>query len=89
MPVISLFYGIVIQMYFFDTKQHNLPHFHAKYQNHSVVVAIESSEILEGSLPPGKLKLVLAWLEIHREDLFADWSLAVEGQQVFQIEPLR
>jgi hypothetical protein len=35
------------------------------------------------------MKLVLAWIEIHREDLMADWSLAVEGQQVFQIEPLR
>lgn len=89
MPIISLFYGIVIQMYFFDTKQHHLAHFHAKYQNHSAAIAIESGEILEGSLPPGKMKLVLAWLEIHREDLLADWSLAVEGQQVFQIEPLR
>jgi len=44
---------------------------------------------LEGELPPAKLKLVLAWLEIHREDLLADWNLAVQGQQVFQIDPLR
>jgi hypothetical protein len=89
MPVVSLFYGIVIQMFFFDTKQHNLPHFHAKYQDYSAVIAIETGEILEGKLPPGKLRLVLAWLEIHREDLMSDWRLAVDGQQVFQIEPLR
>lgn len=30
-----------------------------------------------------------AWLEIHREDLMADWELAVNGQTPFPIEPLR
>jgi len=45
--------------------------------------------MIEGKLPPNKIKLVSAWIEIHREDLIADWHLAVEGQQVFQIEPLR
>ena len=37
-----MFYGIIIQMYFFDTKQYNLPHIHAKYQNFSAIIAIES-----------------------------------------------
>jgi hypothetical protein len=45
--------------------------------------------VLEGSLPRGKLKLVLAWVEIHGDDLMADWELAVSGQQPFRIEPLR
>jgi hypothetical protein len=89
MPVISMFYGIIIQMYFFDSRQHHVPHFHAKYQDSSAVIAVESGEVLEGALPPGKMKLVAAWLEIHRDDLMADWRLAVEGEQVFQIEPLR
>ncbi len=89
MPLISMFYGIVIQMYFFDTKQHHRAHFHAKYQNFSVTIAIDTGEVLEGKFPPAKLKLVDAWLEIHREDLMADWQLAVEGGQVFQVEPLR
>jgi hypothetical protein len=35
------------------------------------------------------MKLVQAWIEIHREELLADWQLAVEGQQPFKIEPLR
>jgi hypothetical protein len=43
----------------------------------------------EGVLPPGKTKLVLAWIEIHREDLMANGELAVHGQQPFRIEPLR
>jgi hypothetical protein len=89
MPVISMFYGIIIQMFFFDIKQHNLPHIHAKYQNFSAVIAIESGDVLEGKIPPNKLKLVSAWIEIHREDLMADWELAVEGEQVFPIDPLR
>jgi len=84
-----MFYGIIIQMYFFDTKQYNLPHIHAKYQNFSAIIAIESWELIEGKLPPNKLKLVLARVEIHKEDLMADWELAVAGEQVFQIEPLR
>jgi hypothetical protein len=34
------------------------------------------------------MKLVQAWIEIHRDDLMADWRMAVEGQQPFKIEPL-
>lgn len=45
--------------------------------------------ILEGSLPINKEKLVLAWIEIHKEELMADWALASEGQQIFKIEPLK
>jgi len=35
------------------------------------------------------LKLVAAWIEIHKDKLMADWKLAVEGQQVFKIEALK
>ena len=45
--------------------------------------------LLEGSLPRNKAKLVDAWIEIHKEDLLADWQLAVSGQKVFPIKPLR
>jgi hypothetical protein len=40
-------------------------------------------------LPPGKTKLVQAWIEIHREELMADWALASRGEAIFRIEPLR
>jgi len=43
---------------------------------------------LEGYLPVAKEKLVLAWIELRKEDLIADWQLAVSGQKVFKIEPL-
>jgi hypothetical protein len=40
-------------------------------------------------LTQSKLKLVLAWIEIHQDDLLADWKLATEGQSVFKIEGLK
>ena len=37
----------------------------------------------------GELKLVLAWMEIHRDELLADWELAASGQSPYKIEPLK
>lgn len=45
--------------------------------------------ISEGEIPPNKKKLVAAWIEIHKEDLQANWKLLGEGEQSFRIEPLR
>lgn len=89
MPTISMFYGVIIYMFSFDDRKHHVPHIHAHYGDASAVVAIESGKVLIGSLPGRKMKLVQAWLEIHQEELMADWRLAVEGQTIFQIEPLR
>lgn len=56
---------------------------------YEATIAIEDGSILGGRLPPAKMKLVQAWIEIHREDLLADWKLEVSGEPVFKIEPLR
>lgn len=76
-------------MYFFDNKKHKLPHIHAQYAEDEAVISIADGEILEGRLPGTKLKLVQAWIEIHKDELLANWQLAVSGQQVLKIEPLR
>ena len=89
MPVLSTFYGIVVSMYFMDNRRHHPPHVHARYQDDEAVLSIPEGELLEGGLPPGKLRLVQAWVEIHRDELMADWQLAAGGQQPFKIEPLR
>jgi hypothetical protein len=89
MPVISMFYGIIVSLYFVDNKRHHLPHIHAKYQDAEAIIAIASGEVLEGGLPPGKTRLVLAWVEIHRDELLANWQLVVTGQQPFKVAPLR
>jgi hypothetical protein len=52
-------------------------------------VAIPSGDVLEGKLQKSKLKLVQAWVEIHQDELMANWQLAVNGQQVLKINPLQ
>jgi len=89
MPTISMFYGIIVRMYYFDTVQHNKPHIHVHYQDDSAVIEIPNGTLLEGKLPKQKMKLVEAWIEIHQEELIADWQLAVNGESVFKIDPLR
>jgi hypothetical protein len=89
MPVISMFYGLIVAMYYLDTKQHKLPHIHVKYGDMEGVYEIPSGKLLEGALPSNKEKLVQAWIEIHREDLMANWQLAVSGTKVFTIDPLK
>ncbi len=88
MPTISLFYGIAITMYYFDNERHNLPHIHARFQGANAVFSITDAALLNGELPLSKTRLVQAWIEIHRDDLLADWELAITGQALFPIEPL-
>lgn len=89
MPVISMFYGIIVSLYFFDNKEHKMPHIHARYQDEEAVLGIPDGVVLAGKLNVQKLKLVQAWIEIHKDELMADWQLAVNGQEVFKIEPLK
>jgi len=89
MPVISMFYGVIVMLFFFDDKQHHLPHIHVRYGDEKAAISIETGELIAGSLQASKLRLVQAWIEIHREELMANWRLAVNGQQVFPVEPLK
>ena len=89
MPVISMFYGVIVRMYYFDNQKHQCPHIHVSYQDDEAVLAIPNGDILEGKLQKSKLKLVQAWIEIHQDELMANWQLAVNGQQVFKINPLQ
>lgn len=57
MPTISVFYGIVIQMFWMD---HAPPHFHALYGGEEALIDIRSLAVLEGALPRRALALVQA-----------------------------
>ncbi|CAN5582750.1 hypothetical protein BH18ACI1_BH18ACI1_07870 [soil metagenome] len=48
MPVISMFYGVIVMMYYFGNRQHNLPHIHVKYGDEESVISIPNGEIIEG-----------------------------------------
>jgi len=89
MAIISMFYGIIISMYYLDNKQHNLPHIHARYQEEEVVISIIDGVIIEGSMKANKMKLIQAWIEIHSDELMADWELAISGETIFKIDPLK
>ena len=87
MPTISIFNGLIIRMYYAPT-EHNPPHFHVYYQKYNAKVDIETCEIVHGDLPSRQRKLVLAWAELHKEDLFANWELCQNGEEPFNIKPL-
>lgn len=88
MPVLSIFYGIIVRMYCEIGGKHNLPHIHAEYSGEEVVMTFDGT-ILEGTFPKNKLKLLEAWVEIHKEDLEANWKLLSDGEQHFRIDPLK
>ena len=89
MPVISMFYGIIIRMFFMDNKEHKTPHIHIEYGEYKAVISIPDCKKLAGDFPNDKLKLVVAWVEIHKDELMADWKLAVSGQPIYKIDALK
>lgn len=85
MPEISLFRGIRITMYYDD---HNPPHFHAEYAGYRCVVDVQAGCVVEGMVPGRQLKLLLAWNELHRDELMQNWELARAGRPLNSIDPL-
>lgn len=84
MPVISRFLGIIIMMYY---KDHNPPHFHAKYNEHEAMIDMDGS-VIEGYIPPRALRLVEEWLLLHRSELLENWRRTQCGTPLLQIAPL-
>ena len=87
MPTISMFYGIIIRMYF-APGEHYPPHFHAYYNEYKASFSIDTLEMIEGNLPRKQTRLVQAWAELHVDELKADWELAMNGEPVYKIDPL-
>lgn len=85
MPTISIFYGILIQMFW---GEHAPPHFHAVYGEFEVLIDIRTLEIMKGTMPRRALALVLEWASIHREELMENWKLCETRQTPIKIAPL-
>ena len=85
MPQISSFYGIIILMNFTD---HAPAHFHAWYNEYKVIVSIKDS-IVKGEMPGRALKMILEWLEQHREELMKNREKAQKGDPLDKIDPLK
>lgn len=80
-----MFYGIVIRMY--NNGEHNPPHFHAIYQEYSASFSIDG-ELLKGEMPRKQTRLITAWAELHKEELLANWELAINEEPLYRIDPL-
>lgn len=88
MPIISMFYGIIVYMFCERNAQHKKPHLHAEYQGQEIVIAVDG-EVLAGDMPNKQLRMLLGWMAIHEDELNADWKLLSDGMDYFKIEPLR
>ena len=85
MPTISRFYGIVI---FMNYRDHNPPHFHARYQEYEITVGIENG-VVTGTMPRSALKLIFEWCETYEKELIDNWGRARNNEPLQSIPPLR
>ena len=85
MPTLSVFYGIIIQMFWDD---HAPPHFHATYAEDEALVDIRTLAVIKGQLPRRAMVLVLEWAQEHRAELLEDWELCAHKQSPKKIAPL-
>ena len=85
MPTLSVFFGIVIRMYYDD---HPPPHFHAIYGEFEAHFNIETLEVMQGKLPRRALELVLDWAELHSHELRENWDRGRDHSRMFPIQPL-
>ena len=60
MPVISMFYGVIMMIYYFDNRRHHQPHIHIQYNDQEAVVSIPDGNVIEGLISASKLRLVQA-----------------------------
>ena len=84
MPVVSRFLGIAIAILYRD---HDPPHFHATYGEFEITVTISDGRV-RGAFPPRGKALVLEWLQLHRDELLANWDRARRREPLVPIPPL-
>jgi hypothetical protein len=85
-PVLAIFYGIVITIYWAD---HPPPHVHARYAEFEAQIDIARGQIMEGSLPRQARRMVLEWTREHQVELMEAWQAADVGTLPARIAPLR
>ena len=73
-------------MYFDD---HAPPHFHARHADGAAKIRIDTLETIDSTLGRRQLRFVLAWAELHQDELLENWRLARAGETLHEIEPLQ
>lgn len=69
-------------------REHNPPHFHAKYAEDEILIEIKTGKIIGGSMSKRALALVQEWRELHKADLIQEWKLVEQKKALFPIKPL-
>lgn len=85
MPIISMFYGIIISMYYSD---HMPPHFHAKYQDFEGMFYLDG-EMFKGDIPSKQQKYIQVWADIHHAELLEAWQDASQNKNLTSIRGLK
>ncbi len=85
MPILSVFFGIVIRMYHAD---HNPAHFHVQYGEHEAIYGIANGRQIAGKLPTRVDKIVREWWKIRKKDLLRAWKQAADLKTPDRIKPL-
>ncbi len=85
MPIISMFFGIIIRMFY---QEHGSPHFHAEYQGQRGVFDFDGNMIKGNMRSKNARRLIREWARLHRSQLEQNWENARKGENLFRIEPL-
>jgi len=86
LPTLSMFYGIVVQMNY--RNEHNPPHIHAVYQGYRASYDFDGNVTAGEPLPRKQHRILVAWIELHRDELEANWTLAMNNEPIYPIAPL-
>jgi hypothetical protein len=84
-PVISVFFGIVIRMFY---QEHEPPHFHAEHQGQSGTFTFDGRPLAGEIRSRTALRLIAEWATAHRLELEANWTRVKAGRPLDRIEPL-
>lgn len=85
MPVISIFFGIVIRMHF---REHEPKHFHAEHQAREGKFDFDGNQTVGNITSKNALDLIRQWAVLNREALESNWSKIKAGQPLDRIPPL-
>lgn len=85
MPVISVFFGIIIRMFY---REHGVPHFHAEHQGEQATFTFDGEVLAGGMRSRTALRLIREWAAAHRPELEANWTRIKEGKTLDRIAPL-
>ncbi len=84
MPEICRFFGIIITMFAND---HNPPHFHIRYGDYNAIITLDKG-IVKGEIPSNALKQIFIWMNLHHDELIANWNRLQNGEDIQKINPL-